>query len=381
MPVNRDLFGHGISPAQHGYLESPGTAGKLLLKVSLQNLSQYPGAVPSEYFDIVLRDGGTLDLVFEYAQVPRGSFNWMPMFERHSRNSVLHLNTANNDYYQNGIPEVADSIEAAACWMRTVKCALKKQTVRAVGSSMGAYAAMLFGDLVGADFIVAFSPNIGRKTNFFRKNIICRPIADALLRIYQQSIVTFGAFELSDYFPIWHSLEAGLHLDDISLLGNVHGNSRSVLVDKMIMADGPVPARDFLLNPYNTPLDAALIGDLANVSNLIFEQQHGDIVKILRSASAVDVLNPEFQYRLAVHLHLAGRPDEALAAIQEAGRLKVYHNTVAGFEILGPEANYRRKVMHDYAAHLGFAELKAISDLFARAQGNHAVWEAATRIG
>jgi len=368
MPTNRDLFGQTISPAQHVYLKNsdPAAAEKLLLKVSLQNLSQYPGEAPSEYFDITLREGSTLDLVFEYAQVPRGSFLWAPTFEHYSRNSVLHLNTANNDYYQNGIPQVADSIEAAADWIRNVRSALKKPTLRAIGSSMGAYAALLFGNLAKADFIFAFSPNIRGTVRFLGKEIPYRAIGDVLPRIADRSLITFGAFELVDYEPISHCLQAGLRLNDISLLGNVHGNSSSIRLDQIIIADGAVMAQDVLINPYNTPLDTKLINNLATAYRLIGTKQHADALNILQAAAKVDTLNPEFQYRLAVHMYLAGRPDEALAAAHEAIRLMQYHNTVAGSDILGASTDFRRKVIHDYSSLLGFTELKAISGLFDR---------------
>src|SRR4051794_37574178 len=86
---------------------------------TIQRLSQFPDAAPSPYFDFSLNSPDILDIAFTYAQVPAGIFSFQGDY-RGSPHSVLHLNTADNDYYQRGIPGATRSIEATAAWLRAI---------------------------------------------------------------------------------------------------------------------------------------------------------------------------------------------------------------------------------------------------------------------
>jgi pimeloyl-ACP methyl ester carboxylesterase len=61
-------------------------------------------------------------------------------------------------WYLNGIPGMADGIEATAAALARIVAQLKPSHVVTLGQSMGAYAAILYGALLKADKVIAFGP-------------------------------------------------------------------------------------------------------------------------------------------------------------------------------------------------------------------------------
>jgi hypothetical protein len=130
-----------------------------LPQVYLQGLSSFPDNAPSPYakLDVGAHDDKVLDIRFCHCNVPVGHFTFSRV-GRDTRHSVLCLNTADNDWYQRGIPGISTSIETTATFLRKVISRLGCTYVRTIGSSMGGYAAVLFGDLLDADQIIACDP-------------------------------------------------------------------------------------------------------------------------------------------------------------------------------------------------------------------------------
>ncbi|MBX9726640.1 MAG: hypothetical protein K2X09_05185, partial [Rickettsiales bacterium] len=61
-------------------------------------------------------------------------------------------------WYLNGIPGVADGVDATATALAHMIEALKPSHVITIGQSMGAYAAILYGALLKVDKVIAFGP-------------------------------------------------------------------------------------------------------------------------------------------------------------------------------------------------------------------------------
>ena len=61
-------------------------------------------------------------------------------------------------WYQRGLPGVGDSVEAVARYLQDLVAAHPVDRIVTVGASAGGFAAILFGNLLGADEVHAFSP-------------------------------------------------------------------------------------------------------------------------------------------------------------------------------------------------------------------------------
>ena len=132
-----------------------------LSQIQAQQLSDSPKLPPSEFIklDIGTESHDSLDILFSHCNVPRGhfAFSHVSAAAVHSR---LSVNVSANDWYQQGIPGISTSIAETVDFLRRIVDWLGCSYVRTIGSSMGAYAALLFGDLLGADEVVACDPEI-----------------------------------------------------------------------------------------------------------------------------------------------------------------------------------------------------------------------------
>ena len=79
--------------------------------------------------------------------------------------SRLFVRDVSQCWYHNGVPGLGDAIPAVADALRAEHESLRATRVVYTGHSAGGYAALLFGTLVGADAVVAFSPQtfLGRR--------------------------------------------------------------------------------------------------------------------------------------------------------------------------------------------------------------------------
>jgi SAM-dependent methyltransferase/pyruvate-formate lyase-activating enzyme len=321
-----------------------------------------PGDTPSEYFKFNLRSPKTLDIAFTHALEPAGSFDFGFLYDGSSK-SVLYLNTTDMDYYQNGIPGVTRSIEETVSWIQAIKATFGFEVVRTIGQSMGGYAALVFGDLLEADMVLAISPVIGREYTLLGKSASFRDPSEAILRLKDKAIITFGAFEAIEYLFIAQCLAIGMELDDLWLVGNGHASAGSLDLSRFVTANGRVPGRELLLNPHPTPFGPDMISEIASVHHHIGARRDDRVVDILGRAAELDAMNPGFRYRRGVHLALLGRGDEAVADIREAMALNDYHINKVGSDILGMEADLKKKAVRDYGTLLGFAHLKTVVDV------------------
>ena len=98
-----------------------------------------------------------LVVVFSHIHEPKGRFSLYHSFRAVPAHR-LFVNAPGNVWYRNGIPGLGDSVEQTAASLALLASTLSPRTVVTAGCSMGGYAALLFGALLGADAMLAFGP-------------------------------------------------------------------------------------------------------------------------------------------------------------------------------------------------------------------------------
>lgn len=87
----------------------------------------------------------------------------MPQFEfynytkRINENKIFIRDLA-QCWYQDGLPGISNDIHSTAKYIQRQIESLKPKKIFFVGNSMGGYAAMLFGNLIGKGEVIAFAP-------------------------------------------------------------------------------------------------------------------------------------------------------------------------------------------------------------------------------
>lgn len=124
----------------------------------------------SNYCKLIDNDKENTIFVFSSANVPEGKFTGSNIFKKDW--NVVLINTADNDWYLRGIPNVEGGINKSLEYINSLtKKFQKKGKVVFFGSSMGACGSLYYGAKCNADYILAFSPelNLGVKGGFFTK--------------------------------------------------------------------------------------------------------------------------------------------------------------------------------------------------------------------
>lgn len=98
-----------------------------------------------------------LVIVFSHINEPKGRFSLYGSF-RAVEAHRLFVNAPGNCWYRTGIPSLGDGVERTVEGLAAIVTALAPRTVMTAGCSMGAYASLLFGSLLGADALLAFGP-------------------------------------------------------------------------------------------------------------------------------------------------------------------------------------------------------------------------------
>lgn len=100
-------------------------------------------------------ESGTLSVLFTARRMAAFSFRGIA---KHIQSNRLLLRDPVDHWYNSGIPCFGATIHEVAMHIETVAHDLGVTRIRTAGSSMGGYAAILFGSIVGAERCVAFSP-------------------------------------------------------------------------------------------------------------------------------------------------------------------------------------------------------------------------------
>jgi pimeloyl-ACP methyl ester carboxylesterase len=93
-----------------------------------------------------------LYVIFSHIGFPRGKFSQSNLLSD-ARVDRIHVNAVDNDWYQRDIDRTAARLAQSAS-------SLGSKRITCAGSSMGAYAALLFGCLLDAHRIIAIAPEI-----------------------------------------------------------------------------------------------------------------------------------------------------------------------------------------------------------------------------
>ncbi len=100
-----------------------------------------------------------------------GFVNWteLPIFDFFGRTKKLEATTGarfnrilvrdpSNSWYHRGIPGLGTHVDEVAGTLRGLIQSIRPNRVITIGQSMGGFAALLFGTLIGADRIISFGP-------------------------------------------------------------------------------------------------------------------------------------------------------------------------------------------------------------------------------
>ncbi|MEM1416460.1 MAG: hypothetical protein AAGH15_16235 [Myxococcota bacterium] len=101
----------------------------------------------------------SLLLVFSNIQVPAGRFAGRRALAQHP-GAVLYLNCPDNAWFLQGIPGLGHDLASTAEALRQLVAELAPSRLVAFGDSMGGSGALVFGDALGADVVVALSPEL-----------------------------------------------------------------------------------------------------------------------------------------------------------------------------------------------------------------------------
>lgn len=109
--------------------------------------------------------------------------------------NVIYLRDVNHNWYLNGLEGVGDSVKEVTSFLRHKVEEYKALTVVTIGTSAGGFGAILYGHLLKASSVVAFSP----QTFMNRWNCI-RYLdyrwLDRVVQIYQGSVSNRGYLDL-----------------------------------------------------------------------------------------------------------------------------------------------------------------------------------------
>jgi hypothetical protein len=334
----------------------------------VQRLSQFPDETPSAYFDLALKSRGVLDIAFTHAHVPAGTFSFTKNYEAASPHSVLHLNTADIDYYQNGIPGATRSVDATVQWLLRIRSEFGFRATRVVGASMAGYAAILYGDRIGADFVCAVSPVLDWSHVFLGNVADIIDLHAEIARISRRATLMFGAFDVVDYKDMTRCLNAGLRVADLAIVGNIHGSANSLNLGRLLASGAEVTKEELMLNPYDIRVDASMIRALGGLELFRLTEGSTHATEVLEQAAVIDPLNPDFRFRRAMLLGMLGRAQEAADAMRDAIVIGRYQIDRFGADILGMMGEYEKRVVKEYAWNLSYSEMRPLLELVREAE-------------
>lgn len=105
-------------------------------------------------------------IIFSATGTTSGKFNLYGL-KNHIPHNLLYLRVPTNDWYQQGVPGLADSHEGTISAIKLIASTYGISEIFTCGSSMGAYGALLYGVDLECD-VLALSPEIQLKLPFSR---------------------------------------------------------------------------------------------------------------------------------------------------------------------------------------------------------------------
>lgn len=355
------------------------------------------GLTETEYFRLQLRpERDVLLLVFSHLEEPVGRFSLQQTVTAIGASAVL-MNTVPRSYYADGIPGLGDGIDATAATLRRIVAEVKPRAVVTLGISMGGYAALLFGALLPADRILAFSPESRLLLPGSRSSAVLRrrsppTYLDVLPLLGNapgtQLALYFGETELHDVYAAWRLRELpGAHLYSVQGAGHEAGRwfaERGLLRG---LIDGYVhratlledfPQRGSVLN-HGTAIELVMTGNGLLLNNKP-EQAAEALLRATRLAPGFDLAYQQ----LGMALTAAGRMREALEAHRCASELSpestIYRLHFGRALLESGDLAAAETVLHEVAeAEPRWASVHHALGMAAERRGDRAAAEAAFR--
>ncbi|MEO6927596.1 MAG: hypothetical protein ABI190_00395 [Casimicrobiaceae bacterium] len=136
--------------------------------------------------------------------------------------SRIVLQDVSNCCYLAGLPPVASDCDGILAIVRDNLRALAPQRVLMMGISAGSHAALLYGHLLGADYVHAFAPYTNLHPDFiegYRNGMGVEPVTDVVARLRGAPASSHRYFDLREVLANWNG----------KTLYNVHACKRSEL--------------------------------------------------------------------------------------------------------------------------------------------------------
>lgn len=339
-----------------------------------QDLSDQRANELSLFFSLAPGTSRTLDLIFSHTNIPPGKFN-LKRDGKDLPNWRLYLNCAGNDYYQRGIPGVAASIDQAATWLARVIAGLDVSFVRAIGVSMGGYAALLFGHLLEADRIIAVGPEIVIGEPHDRSFIWSaakfydpryRDLSGVLKAVAGRAQIVFPAYDIADFIHIRQAQAAGCV--PIIYLHAFHSGGQWLDWPRILESPRDIAfPQDFTAHPlfaFTYGPETLMEGEAAFAA--LCARRFGEAYERLLGLCSAQP-NPGLAAQAAAQRSLMGDGDAAQARLAKA---KAEHRIFyEGTGVEAPDAFPSRLVMGAYRHVLSEEEQGVLRGLFDRREG------------
>jgi hypothetical protein len=268
----------------------------------------------------------TIDVIFTHAFVPAGTFN----LERTGAgiNTKILLNMRDDDCYQRGVFGLADTIEGVAAWLRAAGQDFDGDYLRMIGFSTGGTAAVIFGDLLDADTVIAIGPELQLGVPGYRSHDLnpvryyhrqFRDVRPLLHKLGKRLSMVFPAWDITDFRHIHNALQADSAR--VFIVPDMHSGSHQLDWKRITAAPGPVDLGELTLNGlYDWRLDL----DYVALGAAGFEAiGHADdfATSMFSSLLAQDPDNPGIRYRAAAQYAMMGDFTQAAYLWPEAAAL------------------------------------------------------------
>ena len=346
-----------------------------------EQMSEAGGAAdaPPGDYDLFRRGASdTLDVVFCRAFTAPRSFQ---LARLPSPNSQLFLNVRGNDYYQRGIPGVTRSIEETASWLLDVAARCGAARIRTMGISMGAYAALLFGHLVGAEAIYACAPRLTlgrpscRSWRWNRARVYHpahRDLSVLLPGLVPRASLVFPAFDIMDHHDIVLAMRA-VGPGRVRLVRAFHPCRHGFDWARIVATPAPLGFGDDILGRAEHRL-AGGIDDLARLARAytaVAERRFADALALLAQSAPRDPDNAGIHYQIGMMHALLGDLERASTALRGAGAA-LWNDVDSCGPGAGREERWRARVSADYGGLLEPRECTLLAGLLPPARADAA---------
>lgn len=319
-----------------------------------------------EYYKLIpYPDSTQLLLIFSSVDTPPGKFT----LYRSTHELPLHLlylNDKSNGWYQSGVPGLGNSIDDTIQAIEGLKSELGAKEIFTVGSSMGAYAAILYGLKLKAH-VLAFGPEIvlrlpGSRTLIYMPKESPVYVNDLrpLISSSQQPIIVYaGEADPSDLLAAYH-LYGFPNVECVTVRAVAHKTplflERKIGISKIIQSfiDGN-PVLDF---PERGKLSehARAIELILSATNAMASKQWHSAITGLKEVLQLCPSSDLAHHKLGISLYQLG--DYASAADHQTAAIEISPHYANAYHQLGICLRKLGHYFDSYEAHKRAYELE-----------------------